>query len=181
MALASKSLLYSALKWQRQPCLSFPWCAPYSSVAFVSYWCKHYHKLPPRDQKQLTNCSQIQYTSAGHMLSVSLVRLSAKSTVSCPARTSAWRGTSTLGRPYAPTKRNQICRTESLSSFLMTQIHHHPQPPFPISLSLSLASSFLSLSVSVALTFCSGSTIVGLHFKEAALQLRKRDLAGMSV
>lgn len=56
-----------------------------------------------------------------------------------------------------------------------------PPPPLPISLSLSLASSFLSLSVSVALTFCSGSTIVGLHFKEAALQLRKRDLAGMSV
>lgn len=165
MALASKSLLYSALKWQRQPCLSFPWCAPYSSVAFVSYWCKHYHKLPPRDQKQLTNCSQIQYTSAGHMLSVSLVRLSAKSTVSCPARSGAQREDGRAGTPPdILTKGNQICRTESLSSFLTTQI---PKPP-PFQF-LSLASSFLSFSVSVALTFCSGSTIVGLHFKEAAL------------
>lgn len=173
MALASKSLLYSALKWQRQPCFSFPWCAPYSSVAFVSYWCKHYHKLPPRDQKQLTNCFQIQYTSAGHMLRVSLVRLSAKSTVSCPA--CPGEGTHMQGRLYAPTRGNQICCTGSLSSFLMTQI---PPPPFQF---FSLASSFLSLSVSVVLTFCSGSTIVGLHFKEAALQMRKRDLAGMSV
>lgn len=179
MALASKSLLYSALKWQKQPCLSFPWCAPYSSMTFVSYWCKHYHKLPPRDQKQLTNCSQIQYTSAGHMLSVSLVRLSAKSTVSYPAWSSAQRWTPMQGRLYALTKGNQICRTESPSSFLMTQTSLSLSPPpfqFP-----SLASSFLTLSLSVALTFCSGSTIVGLHFKEAALQLRKRDLDGMSV
>lgn len=165
MALASKSLLYSALKWQRQPCLSFPWCAPYSSVAFVSYWCKHYHKLPPRDQKQLTNCSQIQYTSAGHMLSVSLVRLSAKSTVSCPARSSAQRGDGRAGTPRTYWQKGiKFVAQKSLSSFLMTQI---PKPP-PFQF-LSLASSFLSFSVSVALTFCSGSTIVGLHFKEAAL------------
>lgn len=147
MALASKSLLYSALKWQRQPCLSFPWCAPYSSVASVSYWCKHYHKLPPRDQKQLTNCSQIQYTSAGHMLSVSLVRLSAKSTVSWPARTCAQRrDASAQGRQRAPTKGNQICRTESLSSFLMTQICFHPSiPPFPSNFSPSPLHFSLSL------------------------------------
>lgn len=174
MALASKSLLYSTLKWQRQPCLSFPWCAPYSLVAFVSYWCKHYHKLPPRDQKQLTNCSQIQYTSAGHMLSVSLVRLSAKSTVSCPAWTSAQRGDAHAGTPMCTDKMES-----NLSHRIPVFISDDSNPPsFQF---LSLASSFLSLSVSVALTFCSGSTIVGLHFKEAALQLRKRDLAGMSV
>jgi len=32
---AFKSLFYCTLHWQRQPCLSFPWCALYSCIAFV--------------------------------------------------------------------------------------------------------------------------------------------------
>lgn len=122
----------------------------------------------PGTRKQSTNCFQIQCTSAGHMLSVSLVRLGvAKSTVSCPAPQMRMR---TQGRtPDEPEKKgNQICRTESLSSIT----DDSNPPPF----------QFLFLS---PFQFCFGGSHLLFRFNNSGRkwekQLKKRDLDGMSV